>query len=69
MGVSAEAIHRIAAVSSSALDSLPHNGFVNTCLQYCETNHKESYFDAFIVTVVITTAELALVVAMFSIMG
>ena len=69
MGVSAEAIHRIAAVSSSALDSLPHNGFVNTCLQYCETNHKESYFDSFVVTVIITTAELALVVALFSIMG
>lgn len=32
MGINAEALHRIAVISSSALDSLPHNGFVNTCL-------------------------------------
>lgn len=67
MGVSAGALHRIATVASSALDSLPHNGFVNTCLQYSKSNHAKSYFDIFIVSIVITIIELALVIALFSI--
>lgn len=66
MGVSAGALHRIAAVASSALDSLPHNGFVNTCLQYSKSNHAKSYFDIFIVSIVITIIELALVIVLFS---
>lgn len=35
MGVSAEHLHRVAAISSGALDSLPHNGYVVTLLEYC----------------------------------
>lgn len=62
LGVSPEALHRIAVVSSSALDSLPHNGFVNTCLNYSKTNHKEGYFDIFIVSVAITIVETILVI-------
>ena len=69
MGINAEALHRIAVISSSALDSLPHNGFVNTCLQYTHTNHKEAYFDIFVVSVLITIIETILVIALFTIMG
>lgn len=69
MGINAEALHRIAVISSSALDSLPHNGFVNTCLQYTHTNHKEAYFDIFVVSVLITIVETILVILLFSIMG
>ena len=69
MGINAEALHRIAVISSSALDSLPHNGFVNTCLQYTHTNHKEAYLDIFVVSVVVTIVETVLVIALFSVMG
>lgn len=69
MGINPEALHRIAVISSSALDSLPHNGFVNTCLQYTHTNHKEAYFDIFIVSVAVTIVETILVVILFSVMG
>lgn len=69
MGINAEALHRIAVISSSALDSLPHNGFVNTCLQYTHTNHKEAYMDIFVVSVVVTIVETILVIALFSVMG
>lgn len=69
MGINPEALHRIAVISSSALDSLPHNGFVNTCLPYTHTNHKEAYFDIFIVSVAVTIVETILVVILFSVMG
>lgn len=69
LGVNAEAIHRIAVISSSALDSLPHNGFVNTALQYTKTDHKTAYFDIFMVSVFITIIETAIVVLLFSVMG
>lgn len=66
LGVNPEAIHRIAVVASSALDSLPHNGFVNTTLGYSKCTHASSYFDIFVVTVAITIIELLLVIALFS---
>lgn len=68
LGVNAGAIHRIAVVASSALDSLPHNGFVNTCLIYSKCTHKSSYFDIFVVSILVTIAETFIVVAMFSAM-
>lgn len=68
LGVNPEALHRVATVASSALDSLPHNGFVNTCLTYSKTNHKEAYFDIFVVSVVVTIIELAVVIALCNIM-
>lgn len=66
LGVNAGALHRISVVASSGLDSLPHNGFVNTCLQYSKCTHKSSYLDIFVVSVLITLVELALVVVLFS---
>ena len=33
MGVNPEALHRVVAISSGALDSLPHNGYVVTTIQ------------------------------------
>lgn len=41
MGVNAEALHRTIAISSGALDSLPHNGYVVTTIQgICGETHK-----------------------------
>lgn len=68
LGVNAQALHRVAVVASSSLDSMPHNGFVNTCLNYSKTNHKEAYFDIFIVSVVITIIETAIVIALCNFM-
>ena len=40
MGVNAEALHRVVAISSGALDSLPHNGYVVTTIQsICGEKH------------------------------
>lgn len=51
--ISPEVFHRIASLASGGLDSLPHNGAIITLLAICGLTHKESYFDMFIVGVVI----------------
>ncbi len=48
-GINPEIMHRIAALGSSAMDILPHNGAVITLLAICGLTHRESYFDLFIV--------------------
>lgn len=52
-GVSPELLHRVAALSSGGLDTLPHNGAVITVLAIASLSYKEGYPDLFIVTVII----------------
>lgn len=61
--ISPEVFHRIASLASGGLDSLPHNGAIITLLAICGLTHKESYFDMFVVGVVIPI--LSLVPAIF----
>jgi H+/gluconate symporter-like permease len=51
-GVSLEAMHRVAAVACSGLDTLPHNGAVITLLSICGMTHRSSYIDIFMTAVV-----------------
>lgn len=51
--ISPEALHRTAVIASGGLDSLPHNGAVITLLTIARLNHKQSYFDIGVVSVVI----------------
>lgn len=51
--ISPELLHRIAALCSGGLDTLPHNGAVITTLAICGLTHKDSYLDIFITSVVI----------------
>ena len=44
-GVSPQALHRIASLSSGGLDTLPHNGAVLTLLAVTGLTHKDSYLD------------------------
>lgn len=50
-GISAQILHRVAAMSSGGFDSLPHNGAVITLLAICGLTHKQSYVDIFICSV------------------
>ncbi len=52
-GISMQAMHRIAAVASGGMDTLPHNGAVITLLAITGMKHKESYPDIGMCTVVI----------------
>lgn len=44
-GISPEAFHRVASLSSGGLDTLPHNGAVLTLLAVTGMTHKDSYID------------------------
>lgn len=53
-GVNPEALHRVIAISSGALDSLPHNGYVVTTIRsICGETHKDAYWPMGALTVVI----------------
>jgi H+/gluconate symporter-like permease len=68
-GISPELLHRVAAIASGGLDSLPHNGAVITLLGICRLSHRESYLDIFMVSVVGPLLALALVLALGSTVG
>ncbi|TVR98697.1 MAG: GntP family permease [Rhodospirillales bacterium] len=68
-GVSMDAMHRVAALASGALDSLPHNGAVITLLAVCKLTHRESYFDVFMVSVVGQMIALIVLIVLASVFG
>ncbi|TVQ91958.1 MAG: GntP family permease [Chromatiaceae bacterium] len=59
IGMDPALLHRVAAIASGTLDTLPHNGAVVTLLAVCGATHRESYFD--IVMACVVSALLALV--------
>lgn len=69
IGISPEVLHRIAAIASGGLDSLPHNGAVITLLSVTGLTHKESYIDIGVCTVVIPglAVAAAIILATFGI--
>ena len=69
MGISPELLHRVAVMSSGCFDSLPHNGAVITLLGICRLTHKQSYFDIFIVSVVIPLSALVAVITLGTLFG
>jgi H+/gluconate symporter-like permease len=68
-GVSLELMHRVASMASGALDSLPHNGAVITIIALCGLTHKQSYYDMFIVCVVIPLIALIGVITLGTMFG
>ena len=66
-GISMETMHRIAAISCSGLDALPHNGAVITLLTICGLTHRKSYGDIFMVCGVGTLAANILCVTIASV--
>ncbi|MCC5879201.1 MAG: GntP family permease [Idiomarina sp.] len=67
-GVPADQLHRIVSISSGALDSLPHNGYVVTTIRaICNETHSAAYGPVAAVTVVIPVIGLALAIALFNI--
>jgi H+/gluconate symporter-like permease len=65
MGVVPGALHRVAAIASGALDSLPHNGYVVTTLNICKANHKTAYMPIFWLTVVLPAIATVFAIVLF----
>lgn len=51
--INPEVLHRVVALACGGLDSLPHNGAVITLLGITQLNHKQSYADIGMVSVLI----------------
>lgn len=67
MGVNPEALHRVVAISSGALDSLPHNGYVVTTIQsICGEKHSAAYWPVAATTVVVPALGVILAIILFS---
>lgn len=68
-GLSAAAIMRIMVISSSSLDSLPHNGYIVTVTNgICNETHKDAYGTVFKLTVIVPLLATILVVVLFTLM-
>ena len=68
MGLDNGAMHRISAIASGGLDSLPHNGYVVTTIRaICKETHQRAYPAAFVVSVLIPLPVLAIAVVLYSI--
>lgn len=67
-GLDPGAMHRISALASGGLDSLPHNGYVVTTIRaICGETHKRAYWPIFILSVAMPTAVLFLAIFLYSI--
>ena len=56
VGIPMEVLHRVAAMASGGMDTLPHNGAVITLLAVCGLTHRQSYKDIFAITAIKTVA-------------
>lgn len=67
-GIPMEVLHRVAAMASGGMDTLPHNGAVITLLAVTGLTHRQSYKDIFAITVVKTLA-VGVVIAVYAVTG
>jgi H+/gluconate symporter-like permease len=63
-GIPMEVLHRVAAMASGGMDTLPHNGAVITLLAVTGLSHRQSYRDIFAITAIKTLA-VFFVIAVF----
>ena len=60
------ALHRVIAIASGGLDSLPHNGYVVTTIRaICGETHKDAYGPVGALTVVVPAIGLIVAIALF----
>ena len=65
-GISPTAFHRVAALSSGVLDSLPHNGAILTLFAITGMTHKECYKDIVYVAIIFPFIALVFVIGLAS---
>jgi H+/gluconate symporter-like permease len=67
-GIPYQVLHRVAAMASGGMDTLPHNGAVITLLAVTGLSHRESYKDIFAITC-IKTGAVFVVIAFYYLTG
>ncbi len=65
-GVNPEQLHRVISISSGALDTLPHNGYVVTTIRaICGETHKAAYWPMAVLTAVVPLTGVVLAIVLF----
>jgi H+/gluconate symporter-like permease len=65
-GIPLEVFHRVAAMASGGMDTLPHNGAVITLLAVTGLTHRQAYKDIFAITVLKTIAVFAVIAVYYA---
>ncbi|GAB2998098.1 hypothetical protein GCM10010960_04260 [Arenimonas maotaiensis] len=60
-GIPMEVLHRVAAMASGGMDTLPHNGAVITLLAVTGLTHRQAYKDIFAITLIKTSAVFVII--------
>ena len=60
-GIPMDVLHRVAAMASGGMDTLPHNGAVITLLAVTGLTHRQAYKDIFAITLVKTSAVFVII--------
>jgi H+/gluconate symporter-like permease len=61
-----EVLHRVAAMASGGMDTLPHNGAVITLLAVTGLTHREAYKDIFCITLIKTLAVFVVIATFYA---
>ncbi|MCL1874486.1 MAG: GntP family permease [Clostridiales bacterium] len=61
-GIPMEVLHRVVAMASGGMDSLPHNGVIITLLAVTGLTHRQAYKDILAITVIKTLAAAAVII-------
>jgi len=69
VGLNPELLHRVASMASGGFDTMPHNGAVITLLAICGMNHKKSYPDIGMTSLVLPFAWTFFLIAVWTILG
>ncbi len=60
-GIPMDVLHRVAAMASGGMDTLPHNGAVITLLAVTGLTHRQAYKDIFAITLIKTAAVMVVI--------
>lgn len=69
MGINPQAIHRVMLIAAGGLDSLPHCGAIVTLIAVCGMNHKKSYADIGMVTVIFPVISAIAIIIIYMMTG
>ncbi len=61
-----EVLHRVAAMASGGMDTLPHNGAVITLLAVTGLSHRQAYKDIFAITLIKTLAVFVIIATYYA---
>jgi H+/gluconate symporter-like permease len=65
-GVNPEQLHRVVSISSGALDTLPHNGYVVTTIRaLCKETHQAAYWSMAALSAVVPLLGVVLALCLF----